>query len=169
MGFPQWVLLAVVAQRLIELLYSQSNTQRLRAAGAVETGSRHYPLFILLHGGWLVTLFVATPADAPVSWPLLGLYGLLQLARLWVVGTLGRYWTTRIISLPGAPLVKAGPYRWIRHPNYLIVALELPLLPLVFGEWLLALFFGGANLLLLRHRIGVEDAALSARASNRLI
>lgn len=163
MGLPHWVLLAVGAQRLLELVYARINTRRLLAAGAVEVGARHYPLFFLLHGGWLVALFILTPADAPVSWTLLSLYALLQLGRLWVVATLGRFWTTRIITVPEAPLVAKGPYRFIRHPNYLIVAFEIPVLPLAFGEVALAIVFGLLNAVLLWHRIKVESTALRRR------
>lgn len=163
MGWPQAILLAVAVQRLIELLWSRRNERRLRAAGAIEIGARHYPLFILLHGGWLLAMFLGVPADAPLIWPLLVLFLLLQAARVWVIVSLGRYWTTRVLSLPQAPLVRRGPYRLLRHPNYLIVALEIPLLPLAFGAWRLALLFGTLNLLLLAYRIAVEERALSPR------
>ena len=87
----------------------------------------------------------------------------LQAARVWVLATLGRYWTTRIITLPDAPLVRRGPYRFVRHPNYLIVAAEIAVLPLVFGAWQIALVFSILNLLLLSHRIRRENAALAGR------
>lgn len=163
MGWPQAIVLAVAAQRLIELWWSRRNERALRARGAVEIGARHYPLFILLHGGWLVALFLFVPADAPLIWPLLVLFLLLQAARVWVIASLGRFWTTRVLSLPNAPLVRSGPYRLLRHPNYLIVALEIPLLPLAFGAWPLALLFGALNLLLLGYRISVEERALRPR------
>lgn len=162
MGLPQWIVLAVALQRLAELAYARRNTRRLLGAGGIEYGAGHYPLFILLHGGWLLAIFLLTPADAPVSWPLLGLFLALQLARLWVLGSLGPAWTTRIIVRPGTPLVRHGPYRWMRHPNYAIVAVEVVVLPLAFGEWAIALIAGFANLVLLRHRIGREEAALAA-------
>jgi methyltransferase len=157
------VLLLVALQRLVELAYAEHNTRRLRAAGAIEIASGHYPLFILLHGSWLVALLLFVPADAPVNWPLLCLFVLLQLARVWVVGTLGRFWTTRIITLPGAPLVARGPYRFVRHPNYLVVIGEIAVLPLVFGAWQIALIYSILNLALLAWRIRAENAALAAR------
>lgn len=163
MGWPQAILLAVAVQRLIELWWSRRNERRLRAAGAIEIGARHYPLFILLHGGWLLAVFLGVPPDAPLIWPLLVLFLLLQAARVWVIVSLGRYWTTRVLSLPQAPLVRTGPYRLLRHPNYLIVALEIPLLPLAFGAWRLAFLFGTLNLLLLAYRIAVEERALRPR------
>jgi methyltransferase len=157
------VLALVLAERLAELLYAQRNTRRLIAAGGVEHGRRHYPLFVALHGAWLVTMAVAIdPATRP-SWPLLGAYAALQIWRLWVLASLGRFWTTRIIAVAGAPLVLGGPYRLMRHPNYFGVALELPLLPLAFGAWPLALGFGLANLGLLAWRIRVEERALAPR------
>ena len=117
----------------------------------------------MLHGSWLAALWLLVPADAPVIWPLLVLFALLQAARLWVIASLGRYWTTRIITVPGAPLVRRGPYRWIKHPNYLVVAAEIAVLPLAFGAWEIALVFSALNALLLYHRIRVEEAALAPR------
>jgi len=94
---------------------------------------------------------------------LFGLFAVLQLARLWVLVSMGRYWTTRVLTLPGAPLVRRGPYRWVRHPNYLIVVGEIAVLPLIFGAWQIALVFSVANAILLAWRIRIEDAALAPR------
>lgn len=163
LGWAQGVALLVAAQRLGELVYARRNESRLRTRGAVESGARHYPLFILLHGAWLLAVFLLIPADRVPSWPLLGLFLLLQAARVWVVATLGPYWTTRVLSLPGAPLVRRGPYRWVRHPNYLIVTAEIAVLPLAFDAWAIAIVFSLANALLLYHRIGVEERALAGR------
>jgi methyltransferase len=160
-GLPQIVALLVAAQRLGELAYARRNTKRLMAAGGIEHGAGHYPLIVALHGGWLAALFALVPPEAPADWRLLACYGLLQLGRLWVIASLGARWTTRVIALPGARHVRRGPYRFLRHPNYLIVALEIPLLPLAFGAWQVALGFGLANLALLAHRIRVEDRALA--------
>ncbi len=160
-GLPQIVALLVAAQRLGELAYARRNTKHLMAAGGVEHGARHYPLMVALHGGWLAALIALVPPDAPPGWGLLGGYALLQVGRLWIIVSLGARWTTRVIALPGAPLVRRGPYRFLRHPNYLIVALEIPLLPLAFGAWQIALGFGAANLALLAHRIRVEARALA--------
>ncbi|WP_052120636.1 isoprenylcysteine carboxyl methyltransferase family protein [Inquilinus limosus] len=164
LGWAQWVALLVAAQRLAELAYARRNESRLRARGAVESGARHYPLFILLHGAWLLAVFLLIPADRAPSWPLLALFLLLQAARVWVVATLGPYWTTRVLSLPGAPLVRRGPYRWVRHPNYVVVAAEIAVLPLAFDAWTIAIVFSLANALLLRHRIGIEEGALAGRS-----
>jgi len=162
-GPPQIVVLLVAAQRVAELAYARRNTRRLLARGAVEAGAGHYPLFVLLHAAWLAAVFALTPADAPVSWTLLGVFALLQLGRVWVIATLGPYWTTRVITLPGAPLVRRGPFRLVRHPNYVVVALELAVLPLAFGQWGLALLFSLLNVPLTAWRIRVEEAALSGR------
>ncbi len=161
MGLAQIVTLLVALQRLAELVYARRNARRLLAAGGVEHGAGHYPLFVALHGGWLGALFLLVPAEAPADWGLLGLYGLLQLGRLWVIASLDGRWTTRVIVVPGAPLITRGPYRFLRHPNYLVVALEIPILPLAFGAWQIALGFGLANLALLAHRIRVEERALA--------
>jgi methyltransferase len=159
-----WITLALVAvQRLGELAYAARNTRRLLARGAVEIGRAHYPLFILLHGGWLVTIAALIPAATPPSWPLLALFVLLQAGRIWVVATLGPYWTTRIITLPSVPLVARGPYRFVRHPNYLVVTGEIAVLPLAFGAWQIALVFSILNALLLAWRIRIENGTLAVR------
>lgn len=161
------VLAFVVVQRLAELAWSTRNTRRLLARGAQEAGAKHYPLFVLLHASWLIALALTVPADTPPHWPLLGLFGLLQLLRLWVVTTLGPYWTTRVITLETAPLVRHGPFHWLRHPNYAVVVGEIAVLPLAFGAWQIALVWSLLNALLLRHRIRIEEAALQSRQQIR--
>jgi methyltransferase len=153
----------VVLQRTGELLLARRNTARLLREGAIEIGAGHYPLFILLHGAWLAAIAVSLRADTPIAPAPLALYLLLQLGRIWILATLGRYWTTRVITHPGTPLVRKGPYRFLRHPNYLLVALEIPLLPLVFDMVWIAVLFGLANLALLAWRIRLEEAALAPR------
>lgn len=162
-GWPQIVVLLVAAQRLAELALANRNTRRLLAEGAREVGAEHYPLFVVLHAGWLAALFLATPADAAIRPGWLALFVVLQLGRVWVVASLGRFWTTRIVTLAGAPLVRKGPFRWVRHPNYMVVAGELAALPLAFGQPLLALLFSLLNIPLTLHRIRVEEQALSDR------
>jgi methyltransferase len=157
------VLAAVAAQRLWELALANRNTRRLLAEGAVEVGGRHYPLFVLLHGSWLAAIALTTPtATVPDPW-LLGAYAGLQIGRLWVIATLGRFWTTRIITLPSAPLIRRGPYRFLRHPNYVVASLEIAALPLAFGRVWIALVWSVANALLVGWRIRVEDQALNRR------
>jgi methyltransferase len=165
LGWPQVIVLLVALQRLIELAVVRRNTAHLLAQGGVEIGAGHYPLFIVLHAAWMIALFVLVPADAATSLPLLCLFALLQLGRLWVVASLGRYWTTRIITVPGAPVIRRGPYRFLRHPNYLVVIGEIAVLPLAFGQWQLALLFSALNAALIFWRIRVEDRALNPRRS----
>ena len=153
----------VLLQRAIELALATANTRRLRDLGGIEIDARGYPWFVALHGAWLASLLLLVPAAAAPSWPLLGLYAALQLGRLWVVASLGRRWTTRIIVLPGAPLVRSGPYRWLRHPNYTVVVGEIAVLPLAFGAVAIAAAFSVANLVLIARRIRIEDAALALR------
>lgn len=159
-----WVVLgAVAAQRLWELWLADRNTKRLLVEGAVEVGAAHYPLFILLHASWLAAIAIVTPwTTVPNLW-WLGLYAVLQLGRLWVISTLGRFWTTRIITLPSAPLVRRGPYRFVRHPNYWVASLEIAVLPLAFGQVWIALVWSLANALLIGWRIRIEDRALDGR------
>ena len=163
MSWLYLIVALVAAQRLAELAYARDNEKRLRALGGIEHGRRHYPLFVLLHAGWLAALVVLLPGEAEPNWPLIAFFAGLQLARIWVIASLGRYWTTRIITLPAAPLVRAGPYRWLRHPNYLIVIGEIAVLPLAFNAYGIALIFSVLNAILLAHRIRVENLALAPR------
>jgi len=151
----------VVVQRTVELGVAARNTARLRAQGAVEVDARGYPWFVVLHAAWLASLLLLVPADAAPSWPLLAVFAVLQLGRLWVIATLGRRWTTRIIMLPGTPLVEGGPYRYLRHPNYVIVAGEIMVLPLAFGAAVIALVFSAGNLALIARRVSIENRALA--------
>jgi methyltransferase len=118
---------------------------------------------VLLHAAWLVTLAAWTAPSPPVNWILIAAFALLQVLRLWVLASLGPYWTTRIITLDEAPLRTTGPYRFLRHPNYLVVALEVPLLALVLDLPVVAVVFGILNLILLGVRIRAENAALACR------
>jgi methyltransferase len=153
------LLLFVTAQRLAELALAARNTRRLLAQGAFEAAPEHYRLVVLLHAAWLIGLWLLAPTRAPDA-VLVGIYALLQAARLWVLTTLGERWTTRIIILPGAPLVQSGPYRFVSHPNYWVVAGEILVLPLVFGLASYALVFTVLNAAVLTVRIRAEDRAL---------
>lgn len=157
------VIALVVVQRLAELVYAERNTKNLLARGAVEVGRAHYPLIVLLHAAWLVAIVALLPSDPPLNFILLGAFIVLQALRVWVLATLGPYWTTRIITLPGAPLVRRGPYRLLRHPNYTVVAGEIAVLPLVFGEIWVAVIFTILNALVLAWRIRQENEALALR------
>jgi methyltransferase len=153
------VLAFVTLQRLAELILARRNTARLRAKGAHEVGAAHYPLIVALHGAWLAGLwFLAFERTPRLPW--LGVFLVLQAARVWVIATLGERWTTRIIVLPGAPLIADGPYRFLSHPNYCVVAAEMLVLPLVFGLVWYGIVFSLLNGLILWLRIRTESAAL---------
>ena len=161
-----YLILAVESfERLIELAIAHRNTRRLIAKGAIEIGRGHYPFIVLLHGSWLLAMLSLIRADTAIHWAPLAVYALLTIARIWVMASLGRFWTTRVITLPNAPLVKRGPYRYMRHPNYAVVIGEFLMLPLVFGLWPVAIVFSILNLVLLQHRVRIEESALGARRS----
>lgn len=155
------IVVLVALQRLAELAWSGRNANRLRRRGAVERDPGGHRWFVLLHAGWLAGLWLA-PSAKPV-WPLLGLFAALQAGRVWVMLSLGRFWTTRVLSLPGTPLVRTGPYRWLRHPNYLLVTAEIAVLPLAFGAYPVAAIGSALNLVLIFRRIRIEDRVLAAR------
>ena len=155
----------VIVQRLAELVYANANTRRLLAEGGREFGQKHYPLFIVLHGGWLIAIALfAQPAAAP-NLVLLIAFIASQALRFWTLASIGRWWTTRIISAAHFPRVKKGPYRFVPHPNYMVVVIEIALLPLLLGAPFVALAFSGANAMLLAWRIRVEAQVLKERGS----
>ena len=158
------ILAFVTLQRLGELVLAQRNTTALLARGAYEASPGHYPLIVAVHVGWLAALWWFAPGQ-PVAWIWLAIFVPLQLGRVWVIATLGSRWTTRIIVLPGAPLVTGGPFRFVSHPNYLVVAGELIALPLAFGLVEVAVVFTVLNALVLAIRIRAENAALSETTS----
>ncbi len=149
----------VTLSRAVELPIARANTSRLLASGGREVAPGHYPLIVALHVAWLAALWWLAPSR-PVSLPLLALFGVIELARIWVVQTLGRRWTTRIIVVPGETLVRRGPYKFLDHPNYLVVVAEIAILPWVFGLWQVALIFSILNAALLAVRIREENRAL---------
>lgn len=160
MSALQWVVGFLVLQRLAELAFARRNHRLLLARGAVEVGRRHYLALVCLHIGWLVALAATVDPQTPVSPPLLGLFALLECGRVWVIATLGSRWTTRVMVVPGEPRIRTGPYRFARHPNYLIVCGEIAVVPLMFGAWPLAAVASVLNFVVLRTRIAVEDQAL---------
>jgi len=162
-GGPQIFALALLAQRGLEELHSQRNTRRLLDQGAIEAGASYYPVVATTHLGWIAALFLLVPADAALSMPLFAGFLLLQVARYWIIGSLGRFWTHRIITLKAAPIVRAGPYRFLRHPNYLVTFLETILVPAIFGAWAVALIFGAMWGVVLAYKIRLEDDALEKR------
>jgi methyltransferase len=156
-------LVFVLLERLGELAWAARNTARLRRLGAVEWDAGGYPPLVGLHAAWLTSLALLPPATVQPNWPLLALFAILQPARLWVILSLRNYWTTRVLTLPGVPLIRTGPYRWLRHPNYLIVMAEIALLPLAFGAAAIAAAFSLVNLILIVRRIRIEERALAPR------
>jgi methyltransferase len=156
----EFILALVTLQRAAELVISSRNTEKLRARGAFEVAPRHYPLIVVVHAAWLISLWIFGH-DRPVNVMALLIYVVLQGFRIWVMWTLGARWTTRIIVLPGEPLVRRGPYRLLPHPNYAVVAGEIALLPLVLRLPLLTLIFTVLNTAVLAIRIRAENRALS--------
>lgn len=154
------ILSFVTAERLAELWLARRNTARLMAAGATEHGAGHYPFMVAMHAAWLLGLWLLG-RDHPVNAPWLFLFCLFQGLRLWVLATLGPRWTTRIIVLTGASLVRSGPYRYLAHPNYVVVVGEIAVLPLALGLAWYALLFSALNAVILFIRIKAENAALA--------
>lgn len=160
MSFASVILALVTLQRLGELVLSRRNTERLLAQGAVEVGANHYPLIVLVHAGWLTALWI-WGRNQDVNLAALAGFLVLQGLRVWILAALGPRWTTRIVVLPGAPLIASGPYRYFPHPNYAVVLGEIALLPLALHLPRLALIFTLVNLAMLALRIRVENRALS--------
>ena len=153
-----FLLIYVTLARVVELFIARRNTRRLLALGAYEAGRAHYPVMIALHASWLLTLWAFGWSRTLVPAFLIPV-ALLQIGRYWVLGTLGDRWTTRIIMTPWTVPITSGPFRFVRHPNYLIVALELPCISLALGLVWHAVVFGVLNLMMLAWRIRSEDAA----------
>lgn len=165
--WPFTVLVAFVAvQRLLELRVSNRHHRLALTAGGYEVGAGHYPWMVALHTGFLLSCvaevwLLERPFVRSLAWAAFGLLLAAQMLRGWAIRTLGERWTTRIVIRPGLPLVTDGPYRFLRHPNYVAVVIEILALPLIQTAWLTALVFSLANAVLLRIRIGSEEAALA--------
>jgi len=161
------ILLAyVTVQRLIELSWAKQNERRLLKAGGIEYGGSHLWLLVLLHATWLTGLWLIAH-DHSVSTVFLALFVVLQIGRFWLLATLGRRWTIRVIVVPGERLVARGAYRWMRHPNYAVVVGEIAIVPLALGLPIYALVFSILNAAVLAIRIPAENAALAAAAGAR--
>ena len=161
MTLAEFILGAVTLQRAGELIVSHYNTKRLLACGAIEAAPGHYPLVVAVHAAWLISLWVFG-RDQPVGMTALLFYLVLQGLRFWLMWTLGSRWTTRIIVLPQRPLISEGPYRFLSHPNYAVVAGEIATLPLMLGLPWLAVLFTVLNAAVLTIRIRAESRALAA-------
>ena len=164
-GLPQMAALLILLQRALEELYSQHNTRRLFEQGAHQVGGDFYPVVAAVHLCWIAGLALLVPPEAPVHAPLLIAFVALQGLRYWIIARLGCYWTHRIITLPGAPIVSDGPYRLLRHPNYALTVAETLLLPLAFGQLALGVIFAVMWAAVLKHKAQLEDRALDVRRS----
>ena len=149
----------IIVQRLSELVIAKVNTKRLLARGAYEVGARHYPVMVSMHSIWIGCLLFFGYGEA-VSYGWLAIFALLQVLRIWILGTLGARWTTRIIILP-EPLVVRGPFRFLRHPNYTLVVAEIIVAPMVLNLVWVAVVFTVLNAAMLWVHIGVEGRALA--------
>lgn len=154
------ILSFVTLQRLAELVWARRNTRALLAKGAYEVAPEHYPHIVAVHAAWLLGLWIVA-WNAPVNLFWLAIFAVLQGLRVWVLLVLGPRWTTRLLIMPGETLVRSGPYRYLSHPNYAVVAGEIAALPLAFGQPLFALLFTLVNGVILYTRIKAENRALS--------
>lgn len=161
MSLAAVILALVTLQRLGELVLAGRNTRALLARGGIEVGAGHYPLIVAVHTAWLIALWICG-WNHEVDLLALALFMVLQGVRVWILATLGVRWTTRIIVLPGEKLVAAGPYRYLSHPNYAVVAGEIAVLPLTLHLPVVALFFTVLNAIVLTIRIRAETHALAA-------
>ena len=166
LSFPALGLMAfIISQRLVELWWANRNTKRLISLGGKEYSPKHYSLIVALHTTWIVAILVLilrNPA-VEISAICLTFFAILTAFRAWILVTLGSYFTTKIISLPGAPLRKNGPYKFIKHPNYALVVCEIFVVPMIFGFWQVAAIWGVLNIAILAFRIHEEDLALRER------
>jgi methyltransferase len=165
-GWGAVLLAYLTLQRAAELWWAKQNERRLFAAGGVEYGKPHFALIVLLHAAWMAGLWVLAYSHS-VDLVFLALFVVLQAARFWVLFTLGRRWTIRVIVIPGERLVASGPYRFLRHPNYAVVTAEIAVVPLALGLPIYALIFSILNAAVLAIRIPAENAALAAAAFDR--
>jgi methyltransferase len=159
------LVVAIAAERLVELAITRGNLEWARARGGREHGREHYPWMVAVHALWLLAcplevVVLDRPFVALLGIPMLGVVAAAMALRYWAIATLGRRWTTRVVVVPGLQVATGGPYRWLRHPNYLAVSVEVVALPLVHTAWASALCASAANALVLRRRIAVEEAAL---------
>ena len=162
-GLPQIAAVLLLVQRGLEEVHSQRNTRRLLQQGAQEVGRDYYPVVAATHLAWIACLAFLVPSSAPLYVLPLIAFLALQPVRYWIIGTLGRYWTHRIITLPEAPIVTGGPYRFLSHPNYAVTLAETLLLPLAFGQVALGIVFTVLWGAVLHYKIHLEDEALAKR------
>ncbi len=162
-GVPQIVAVIILIQRAAEEVYSTINTRRALKAGAHEAGRDYYPVVAVTHLAWIASIYFLIPSAAPVIWPAAVLYVLLQVARYWIISSLGPYWTHRIIVRDGEPIVRTGPYRYVRHPNYLVVIAETVVLPMAFAQYALGIIMGFIIGAVILYKQRLEEQTLAAR------
>lgn len=154
----------VIIQRLLEMVIARRNEKWMKAQGAIEFGRIHYQFLVMMHILFFLVFFfekIAFSRELSPFWSLLGsLFIMAQLIRVWAISSLGRYWNTKIIVLPNVDVVRKGPYRYIKHPNYLVVFIELLVVPLMFGAYITAIMFTILNVMMLSIRIPAEEKAL---------
>ena len=158
-------IVAIGVERLVELAVSRRNARWSFANGGKEFGREHYPVMVSMHSLLLLSCIVEVasmhrPFIPWLGWPMVALVALSTVMRWWCVSVLGKHWNPRLIVIPGASLVHRGPYRWLHHPNYTAVTVEVAALPLVHSAWLTAVVFSIANALVLNVRIRAENSAL---------
>jgi methyltransferase len=161
-----WIFIVIIiGQRLVELVIARNNEKWMKARGGIEAGSDHYKWFIYLHSLFFISVFLENQLQTQeISFNYLYflLFFAAQLARVWCIYSLGRFWNTKIIVLPRVALIKKGPYKFVKHPNYIIVAVELFVIPMLFGAYMTAIVFPILHILLLRIRIPAEERALAS-------
>ncbi|TWI56039.1 isoprenylcysteine carboxyl methyltransferase family protein [Halalkalibacter nanhaiisediminis] len=164
-------ILLVIVQRLIEVVIAKRNARWIKSQGGYETGSEHYRLMIATHVFFFLSLIIEVTLKeySFAGWSLIPLtvFLLAQIARVWALSSLGRFWNTRIMILPGAKVIAKGPYRFVRHPNYVVVITEIAMLPLIFQAYWTAIVFTIINALVLSIRIKEEEAALNKATDYR--
>lgn len=158
-------IIAVIAQRLVELYIAKSNEKWMKDRGGIEKGEKHYKWFIVLHSFFFLSIILEAMLDNRidnrVNYFLLSIFLITQIGRIWCIHTLGRFWNTKVIVLPSVSLIKKGPYKYVKHPNYIIVAIELFVIPFLVGAQVTAFVFPILHILLLKIRIPREEKALT--------
>ncbi|WP_026906518.1 isoprenylcysteine carboxyl methyltransferase family protein [Paucisalibacillus globulus] len=163
-----WILIIfIIGQRLVELVIAKNNEKWMKERGGIEAGGEHYKWFIYLHTLFFLCVIVevfmkGNTLDVGFNYLYFVVFVAAQLARFWCIYSLGRFWNTKIIVLPRVALIKKGPYKYVKHPNYIIVAVELFIIPMLFGAYFSAILFPILHIILLRIRIPAEEKALAS-------
>jgi len=161
-----WILfVCIIMQRLVELVIAKNNEKWMKERGGIETGKKHYKWFVIVHCLFFLAIYLEVyfygRDEFAVNYLLLSVFLVTQFIRIWCIVSLGRFWNTKIIILPRVALIRKGPYKYVKHPNYIIVGIELLVIPLLFGAYLTAVVFPIIHLILLKIRIPEEEEALA--------